>query len=425
MQPLAHQLTKSAELFSVLAKHKYAMLFGLVRSGKSLTSLLAIEHSRTINSVLIITKKAAIKGFNLFVNDPELRANGHLTKSYHVVNYEALGKVAMREHDKKGKLLKKPVEEVQLKLNPDDYDFIICDEVHQLAKIGKPSNRYKLVRAMVGDKPFLVMSGTPTIETGAAIYYEMSISTRSPFPQKSFYDFFREHGIPQLKRISATREVNDYTLVKPSLQEYVDQFTVRMSQVDAGIHEDIQSNVVPHLVELDPLTKVWYNQLQSDRLLKLPTDILVADSTMKLRSSLYMLECGIAKVDDDYIELGNLERVNYIKQHFTITEHSVILSAFIGEQRLLAKHFPQATVDSVISKAEGVDYSHADHFIITSLSFSGSKFSQVIDRVVNLANESTIPTNVLISPGAISEQVLEVVSNKQSFNNATFNQSPI
>lgn len=418
MTPKPHQLKYSQLLWDTLVKYKYALLFGLVRSGKTLTSLLTLENSKRVQSVLIITKKSAISGWNKFIDDTELKQ--YLTKQYTVLNYEALGRVGQRTHSAQGKLLKKPVEEIQLKVNPDDYDVVLLDEIHMLAKVGKPSARYKVVRTVVGDKPFIALSGTPTIETGAAIYYEFSVSTNTPFPQKDFYTFFREWGIPALKRISSTREVNDYTNTKPELQTYVDYFTVRMSQADAGISEDLQSKVVTHQVDLDSYTKVQYNKLQSDKILKLPNHTLVADTSMKLSTSLYMMECGVAKVDEEYIYLGNLERINYIKQNFTITSNSVILSAFIGEQRLLKEHFPQATVDSVISKAEGVSYAHADNFIITSLSFSGSKYVQVIDRVVDLANTTTIPTNILVTKGCISQRVFDAVSNKQSFNTNTF-----
>jgi len=392
-------------------------------SGKSLTALLAIAKSRTIKSILILTKKAAIKGIEKFINDPELTKYWE-HQSHYVTNYEALGRFVTRTKSKSGKTIK-PVEEPQFKLNPDDYDFIICDEHHVLGKVGKPSKRYKLLKIFAGDKPWLAMSGTSFVETPNQIYYATSFSTKTPFPHKSFYTFFKEYGIPNPIQISRTEFRETYKLAQPQLLQYINTFSVYMTQKDAGIDESLQSNIVLHKVELSNFTKVLYNKLQTDRVIPIGDTLLVADSIMKLNTSLYMLEKGVAKIDDDYYEVGNTETIDYIKNNFTITKDSVILSAFIGERDLLRKHFPQATVESVISKAEGVDYSHADVFILTSLTFSGAKYTQVVERTVNVNNNHIVPVNILVSDNAISHDVYEAVTNKRNFNISNYKQNKL
>ena len=425
MQPMNHQLEFQAKLWQVLVKHKFAYLAGLPRSGKTLTSLLTLENSKRVKSVLILTKKNAISGWTKFITDPELTST-FLTKEYTVTNYEAIGSFVKRTHHATtGKLLKRPITESKLKLSPDDYDAVILDEAHTLGKLGKPSNRYLLTKLLVQDKPFIALSGTATVESPMSIYYQMSTSTNTPFPQPNFYRFHDEWGIPATKIIGYKQEANDYSIPKPELQSYIDSWTIYMTQADAGIDESVQAKHELHYVTLTNQTKVYYNQLQSDRILNHPKALIIANSIMKLRTSLHMLESGITKVDDEYIELGNTEKIDYIKQNFTITSSSVILAHYIGEQQLLQRHFPNATIASATSNAEGVDYSHADHFIIFSSGYSGSKFIQRNERNTNVNNQVQPTVHHILVKSAISDQVYQVTSQKNDFNNQTYQRNKL
>ena len=141
MQPLPHQIRIAAEAWDVLLRYKYVYIAGLPRAGKTLTAILIAEKSKRIESVLILTPKQAIPGWNAFLNDEELLKHV-ITKKYTVTNYEQAGRYVMRTETKTGKLLKKPIKELVLKLNPDDYQLVIIDESHRLGKLGSPTARY-------------------------------------------------------------------------------------------------------------------------------------------------------------------------------------------------------------------------------------------------------------------------------------------
>jgi superfamily II DNA or RNA helicase len=79
------------------------------------TAILTAEKSDKIDSVLVLTKKAAIGGWEKFIDGNEL-----LKHKYKVTNYE-------QAH----------------KLNPSHYDLVIIDESHNLGNIGKPSPKNK------------------------------------------------------------------------------------------------------------------------------------------------------------------------------------------------------------------------------------------------------------------------------------------
>lgn len=408
--PFKHQEEFAEKIWEILKVKGYVYLAGKPRSGKTYTSILCAEKSEKINSVLVLTKKAAISGWEKFIV-----GNTKLKHKYTITNYEQVGSIKT--------INKKPT--LVLKLNPEDYDLVIIDESHNLGTLAKPNSRIKLIRLLCWNLPHIHLSGTAIVESQCGIYHQMTISKYRPFLHKNFYDFHREFGEPYYIK-AAGRDINQYDKAKDSLLPKINEFTVYMTQEDAGISKDIQAIDKVHYIELDNSTKELYNNLQEDQIITLTGDIqLVADSTMKLRTSLHMLESGIAKVDDSYIELGNTEKIDYIRKTFGDTSDMGIMCHFIGERKLLDREFNNATIYSSSAHAEGVDLSHLKHFIILSSDYSGSKFIQRRDRIVNINGSNTLTVHHILVKGAISEQVYKKVSKKEDFNNSTYERSSI
>jgi len=377
--------------------------------------LLTIEKSKRVKNVLILTKKAAIGGIEKFTNDAEL----NLQKNYTVTNYESVGRIVDRTHSKQGKKLKKPIPEIVFKLNPNDYDVLIFDEIHTLGKIGKPTKKYQILKEFTGDKPWIGMTGTFGVETMNSAYYACTLSTKSPFNHANFYRFFEEFGVPSTLKLG-NREVAQYHKYKPTLPTLINKFSVVMTQTDAGIADTAKSTVKLHYVNLTSETKTLYNKLQTDKVIKVQGRQLIADSIMKLRMSLYAMEGGTVKIGDDYITLGNTEKIDYIKNNFNLTEQVGIMCHYIGEQKLLKIAFPNAEIYSSTAHAEGLNLSHLDHFIIYSEGPSGAKHVQREDRCVNLSKTHSTTVHYLLVKHAMSEQTYECTSKKQDFNNKNF-----
>lgn len=415
MTPFKHQIEKAEACWNLLKSLGYVYLAGKPRSGKTLTSLLVAEKSTKISSVLILTKKNAIPGWNKFISDEEL----NLQHTYYATNYE-------QAH----------------KLNKADYDLVIIDESHNLGTLAKPSNRIKTIRTLCWELPHIHLSGTAIVESPNGIFHQMTISKYRPFKHKNFYDFHREFGKPYYIK-AAGREINQYDKADiEKLMPIIDSFTVYMTQEDAGIDSSVQAVDKVHYVELGVKTKHLYNTLQKDNIVNVyhPKGLdpygqfyggplteyeLVCDTTMKLRTSLHMLESGVAKIGDDYIELGNLEKVNYVKETFGDTKDTGIMCHFVGERKLLEKHFKNAAIYSSSSHAEGVDLSHLKSFVIMSSDYSGSKFIQRRDRIVNINGSNTTTVHHILCKGAISEQIYTKVSKKEDFNNSTYKRKAI
>ena len=425
MKPFPHQLHYSDVCWDILKELGYVYLAGKPRSGKTLTSILVAEKSDKISSVLVLTKKAAISGWEKFTTDKEL----NLQHKYTITNYE-------QAH----------------KLKSSDYQLVIIDESHNLGTLGKPSKRIKTIQKLCYDMPHINLSGTAIVESPNSIYHQMTISKFTPFEHKNFYDYFREFGKPYYIKAGG-REITQYDKCDMELlMPIINSFTVYMTQEDAGIDKSLQATDKCHYVELCDDTKALYNELQEHNIVRVGPNILeglkcevcglhlhknepelkcpgcgfnynyelVADSVMKLRVSLHMLESGVAKIDDEYIMLGNTEKIDYIKETFKDDEDTGIMCHFIGEQLLLKKHFKNAQIYSSSAHAEGVDLSHLKNFVILSSDYSGSKFIQRRDRVINTNGSNTTTVHHILVKGAISEQVYKRVSKKEDFNNSTY-----
>lgn len=389
MEARPHQIEFANKLYEVLKKYGYAYLAGKPRSGKTLTAILAVEQCQNINNVIVFTKKKAIDGWKLFLDEYPI------TKKYTVVNYEKADKLA-------------PV-----------YDLAIIDESHNIGSFPKFTNRWVTIRSICIDIPHIHLSGTAIIESPCSIFHQMAISKYNPFPFRSFYDFHSSYGQPYTKFI-AGRQIIMYDKCNKYLLPAINKFTIYMTQEDAGISKDLQSVDKVHYIELTPETKKKYNDLVRKRVIEEQGFILWCDSTMKLRMALHQIEGGALKMNDNYVDLGNREKVNYILENFGDNEDVGIMCHFIGESNMLKNVFKKAKIYSSSAHAEGVDLSHLKHFIIYSSDYSGAKAAQRRERIININGSNTLICHHLLVKKAVSEQVYNATSKKLDFNNSTY-----
>ncbi|HED5116014.1 TPA: hypothetical protein R4958_001416 [Campylobacter jejuni] len=390
MKPLSHQIEKSKELYELLKNLGYAYLAGKPRSGKTLTAILTCEMCNdNIQKILVLTKKNAIEGWNKVLDAFEHK------KNYTVTNYEQVAKLS-------------PI-----------YDFIIIDESHNIGTFPRPSQRYMAIKKIAKNIPHLHLSGTAIIESPCGIFHQMHISKYSPFPYRTFYDFHAVYGEYYTKFISG-RQINCYDKAKPELLSIINKFTVYMTQESAGISSDLQAKDKTHYIELSAKTKQIYNDLLKKKVLEINGRILACDTTMKLRIALHQIEGGTIKIGDEYIDLDNKEKVDYIKRRFGDFEDVGIMCHFREEANKLRKHFSKAKIYSSSAHAEGVDLSNLRYFIIYSSDYSGAKFVQRRERIININGSKTLYVHHLLVRKAISDQVYKAVKNKMDFNNSTY-----
>lgn len=384
MTPYKHQLEVAEKGYDILKKFGLVYLAMEERTGKSLSSILIAEKSKAKN-ILILTKKAALEGWQ------QTLKSFNPSKSYTITTFQSAHKLS------------------DLK-----YDLVIVDEAHSsgMSTYPKPSQTYKIVKVLTFDKPGIFLSATPFAESFSQLYHQLNLTKYSPFTEfRNFYRWFEKYGVP--KEIwRGGRRMVEYKNTK-NVWPAVKQLFIKMTRAEIGF--DHEPEDVLHYLELKDSTKNLYNKLLKESCL----DTYIADSPIKLRSGLYQIEGGTLKGG---FELGNTEKIAYIKQNFR--KDVAIMANFVAEQELLKQHFPN--VYSSTAHAEGVDLSHIEELVVYSMNFSTSQFIQRRARQANKQRSTPIKVHFLLVKGAVSEQVYQAVAEKkQNFTNNCFSKKAL
>jgi len=390
MIPRLEQLELANEGYDILKEHMICYLAMEERTGKTLTSILIAEMCDNIETVLVVTKKNALEGW-----ETTLKAFPH-DKKYRIVNYHQVHKYGR-------------------------HDMLILDEAHNyISGYPKPSGLFNTIKNISGQIPIIYLSATPHAQGYQMLYHQLALSTWSPWRRyPNFYYWFKDYGIPEYAWFHG-RQVPVYTstnseLVLADIQKLF--ITKTRKQLNFN-HEPVDQ---VHYMQLDKHTVEHYNELMKDKLIKIGKQTLVCDTSMKLRTSLHMLEGGVAKIGTDYLTLVNDEKIQYILKTWGDTDDLVIYYHYIAEGNKLREVFKKATILQATSYAEGIDLAHKETIVMYSQDFSTAKHTQRRARQSAKHRDKPIVVHFLLVKKAISEQVYNTVSvNKQNFVDSVF-----
>jgi len=134
-----------------------------------------------------------------------------------------------------------------------------------------------------------------------------------------------------------------------------------------------------------------------------------------------MLEGGTLKINDDYITLGNIEKVDYILTKWGDTKDIVIMYNYIEEEFKLKRYFKHARILQSTSYAEGVDLSMYKHLVVYSKDFSTARYTQRRARQANIERKDPINVHYLLVKNAVSHKAYKTVSvNKKNYVDTVF-----
>lgn len=435
MKPYTHQKDISLEGYQILKKFGLVYLGMEERTGKTLTSILLVEITSR-NNGLVITKKKALMGtkdthystakegwygtLNAYTgNKAYLNKDGIPTwllpdgkTRISVVNYHGVHKGVK----KNGKIAY-----VQ-RLTSAEYDIITLDEAHSyMSAYPKPGTLWKSVKVLTTAKPLIYLSATPYAQGPNLLFNQLRLSSYSPFKRfANFYRFFEVYGIPDKTRTPYGLQ-ETYKKCKDSVIEECKHLFITYTRRELDFEHEPED--VIHYVELSDMAKVWYNSCIEKEIFYLAgynIDIPL-DSPMKLRTTLHMIEGGVAKHDDDYYQLPNKEKIDAILEDFGDTRDLVIMYHYKAEEQKLKKWFKHALLLQATSFAEGVDLSGYRDLVIYSQDFSTARHSQRRARQANKKRDTPIRVHFYLVKKAISEQVYTTVSiNKTNFIDSLF-----
>lgn len=396
MKAYDYQTELADDAYEILREDMIVYLACEERTGKSLVAILVAEKCEQVDTILIITKKRALAGWQ------ETLTKFQHTKLYTVVNYHQACKVKKR------------------------YDLVILDESHNyISAFPKVGKLWKDVNKLTNFVPLIYISATPYGQGPQQLFHQFALSSWSPWKHyANFYNWFRMYGKPYSIEINSIN-IPQYDRVDVDfVLGCVNHLFVTATRKALGFtHEP--TDVVHHIKLSDP-TRDVYNELVKHDLVELSVGTVLCESGSKLRTSLHQLEGGTIKIGVNRYVLANVEKVNFILDKFGDVSSLVVMYNYIAEKQKLEHHFKNATILQATSYAEGVDLHEYQDLVIYSQDFSTARHTQRRARQSNSKRDTPINVHFLLVKGAVSSQVYKTVSlNKRNFVDSLFKRSTI
>lgn len=382
----------------VLDKYGLVYLAMEVRTGKTLTSL-SICEKLNADSVLFVTKKKAIPS----IMDDFEKLNW--CTNFWCINYESLHKL------------------------PDvKWDIIICDEAHTLGAFPKPSKRAKQIReAIKGSKSRLILlSGTPTPESFSQMYHQVYSHPNNPFKEyANFYKFAKEHVRVTQRKINSNY-INDYSKGLESINQWMKPYMLSYSQKEAGFKSTIVEKIIR--VKMAPYTYIIADKLAKDLVVQGDTEVILADTPVKLMSKLHQIYSGTVKFESGNSVVLDPTKAETIKKRFKGKKIGIFYK-FKAELEVLKNVFGDDLVtdlpsfdDSegkvialqIVSGREGISLRQAEAIVYYNIDFSATSYWQSRDR---MTTKDRLKSDVywVFSEGGIEEKIYDVVLDKKDY----------
>lgn len=397
-----YQIKISKDAAEKLKLKKLVCLFLEVRTGKSLT---ALNTCKLVDAkkVMFITK---IKAFSSIQWDYD---NFGFTFDLTIINRESLHKI-----------------------ESNDFDVVIVDEVHGYASYPKPSKYFKDVKQRFGHIPMIMLSGTPTPESYSQYYHIFNLSNHSPFKQVNFYKWANDYVNVKLKYLGYA-QVKDYSDArKKDFWHLIRHYILTFTQAEAGFTTTVNEIILE--VEMKPITYAIVKKLHKDLVVTSTKSgkSIIADTGAKLQQKTHQLFSGTIKYEDGTTQIIDDSKAVYIAENFKDYKIAIFYN-FIAELEMLKNNLGQKlTTDldefnnsdkwialQIVSGREGISLAKADHLVFMNLQFSAVSYFQAKDRLTTMdRKENTIFW--IFAKGGIENHIYKRVQQKKDYTNSTF-----
>ena len=382
----------------ILKTSNFAYLAMEVRTGKTLTSLGAIDKMGVENA-LFLTKKKAISSI---VGDYEKLDNPSFKLT--VINYESMHKI--------------PTEK---------WGVVVCDESHSLGAFPKPSKRAKAVKDLIlrTKAKVIFLSGTPTPESYSQMYHQVYGIAGNPFNAfKNFYRFCDKYVNLKERKINGLM-IKDYSDGRISIIEAVKPYTISLTQKEAGFETETKEEVLE--VKMLDSTYALANKLKKDLVVEGVDEVVLADTPVKLMMKLHQIYSGSVKFEGGNSKVIDYTKAEFIKEHFKGKKIGIFYK-FKEELNALKKVFGDDLVTElepfdatdkhialqIVSGREGISLRNADCLVYYNIDFSATSYWQSKDR---MTTKDRLKNNVywVFSKGGIESAIYKAVTNKKDY----------
>lgn len=390
----------------IINVNRFVYLAMEVRTGKTLTSLSICDNLKDVNNVLFITKKKAIK--TIESDCQTLSPSYKLT----VTNYESVHKLPQAR-----------------------WDVIVIDEAHSLGAFPKPSGRAIAIKKLIhaNNSRVILLSGTPTPESYSQMYHQVYGIPSGPFSQyANFYRFAKDYVNVKQRKINGLM-INDYSDGYQTIIDKMVPYTIRFSQKDAGFVVKTNEHVIK--VPLDPQIKKMADILKKNLVVEGKSEVILADTPVKLMSKLHQLYSGTIKFESGASMVLTTTKAEYIADNFSdkrvgifykFKEELTAIKQVLGDN--VTTELADFDADKaqhialqIVSGREGISLRNADCIVYYNIDFSATSYWQSRDR---MTTKDRLENQIywLFSEGGIETLIYKAVSKKKDYTLAHFKQ---
>ena len=397
-----YQIRLSNDATEILERKKIVCLFMEVRTGKSLTALQTC-HNVKAKRVLFITKIKAFSSIQYDYN--QMNYNFDLT----IINRESLHKI-----------------------ESDDFDVVIIDEVHGYSSYPKPSVYAKEIKKRFGNIPMIMLSGTPTPESYSQYYHIFWLSNHSPFKEyTNFYKWANEYVNIKLRYLGYA-QVKDYSDAdKKKFWHHIRYHILTFTQSEAGFTTSVNESVLE--VEMKPITYKIIEKLHKDFVVTSSDGkLILGDTGVKLQQKTHQIFSGTIKFEDGSTRVIDDSKGQFILN--TFADYKIgIFYKFVAELEMLKTVLKdKLTTDldefnssdkwialQIVSGREGISLKNANHLVFLNIDFSAVSYFQAKDRMTTMERkENTIFW--IFAKNGIESKIYQTVLKKKDYTNGTF-----
>jgi SNF2 family DNA or RNA helicase len=394
-----YQIELSNKATQILKEYGLVYLAMQVRTGKTLTAF-ATAHKFGAKKVLFVTKKKAID--DIIAQGVELGLNLEI----YVTNYEQLHNVGTK------------------------FDLVIIDEAHSIGAFPTPSLRAKELKRICNDKPIIYLSGTPTPESFSQLFYQMFVSSFSPFKDhKNFYHWARVY-VDIRKKYLYGKQINDYSYAKRDLiEEKTNHLFLAYTQEEAGFTELVKENVL--YVKMEDNTYKFAERLRIDKVITNKEGrTVLGDTAVKLMNKLHQIYSGSVIIDAPIRDgkVFDYTKAEFIKEYFK-GKKIAIFYKFAAERMALkwkmGKCYEDPTefnnnndgcfISQIVSGREGVNLSTADALVFYNIDFSATSYWQSRARIQTKDRVKEAQIYWIFADGGIEDKIYKAVMDKKDY----------
>lgn len=393
--PRDYQDKIANEAADILRDYGIVYLSMQVRTGKTITGLLAAQRCGA-TKILFLTVKKAIGGIKKDIDlFPDL-------------NVEILSIDSAHKAKEK-------------------YDLVIVDEAHGIGAFPKPNRRAKAIQKVAYNLPIILMSGTPNPESLSQLYHQFWISSSSPWKvESSFYKWARSGYVDIKQKFFNGRPSNDYSNgVRSKIQPTIDKLFISFSQVEAGFKCDVKEHV--RIVEMNQDTVEIVKKIKKDKLVYLGNDVILADTAVKMMQKVHQLGSGTVITEaGDRLVIDNTKAA-FIYSYFK-TGKIAIYYKYTAELQMLKEFYGDTltedieefnTTDKNIALqiragSMGINLSAADCQVFLNIDFSSKDYIQARARLQTQDRES-VNVYFIFGNAGIESDIYKLLQKKEDF----------